>query len=88
MRGLADNLPENVTLHENSPVVAIDHAGGIRVTTPNGEVRAKKLFLGVNGFAERFGYYQRRQLPCIRTAAYCYGIEKVARTYQDLGIFP
>ena len=69
VRGLADSLPENVTLCENSPVLSIDHAGGIRVTTPNGEVRAKKLFLGVNAFAERFGYYQRRLLPCAANAS-------------------
>ena len=37
VRGLADSLPENVTLFENSQVLSIDHAGGMRVTTPNGE---------------------------------------------------
>ena len=68
-RGLADNMPDNVMLYENSPVINVDYANGIRVQTPNGEVRAAKLFIGVNGFAEKFGYYQRRLLPCAANAS-------------------
>lgn len=69
VRGLADNLPENVTLHENSPVIGLDTEGGITVTTATGEVRARQLILGVNAFAEKFGYYQRRLIPFAANAS-------------------
>ena len=61
-RGLGDSLPGNVTVHEHTPVVATDCAGGITLTTPDGEVRAAKMILTVNGFADRFGFYRHRLL--------------------------
>ncbi len=69
VRGLADNLPENVTLHENSPVTGLETGADIKVTTDAGEVNAGQLILGVNGFADRFGYYQRRLLPFAANAS-------------------
>lgn len=69
VRGLADNLPDNVTLYENSPVTALSRDAGICLTTTTGEVRAAQLILCVNGFAERFGYYQRRLLPFAANAS-------------------
>jgi len=69
VRGLADNLPENVTLCENTPVTSLDTDSGIQLTTPQGEVSADKLILGVNAFAEKFGYYQRRLLPFAANAS-------------------
>ena len=69
VRGLADNLPENVTLCENTPVTSLDAGAEIRLTTPSGEVVANKLILGVNAFAEKFGYYQRRLLPFAANAS-------------------
>jgi len=61
-RGLADSLPENVTLYERSPVVRIDHDSGVRLATAGGSVVAPKLILCTNGFAEAFGFYARRLL--------------------------
>ncbi|HUV23224.1 MAG TPA: FAD-dependent oxidoreductase [Gammaproteobacteria bacterium] len=69
VRGLADSLPENVTLCENTPVTSLDTGSTIRLTTPLGEVVADKLILGVNAFAEKFGYYQRRLLPFAANAS-------------------
>jgi glycine/D-amino acid oxidase-like deaminating enzyme len=69
VRGLADSLPENVVLCENTPVVELDPGKTIRVTTPAGEVVADRLILGVNAFAEKFGYYQRRLLPFAANAS-------------------
>lgn len=56
VRGLADSLPDNVTLYENSPVTRLESANGIVVTTPGGEVRAPKMILAANGFSDQFGY--------------------------------
>jgi glycine/D-amino acid oxidase-like deaminating enzyme len=69
VRGLADNLPENVTLCENTPVTSLDTGAMIRLTTPLGEVVADKMILGVNAFAEKFGYYRRQLLPFAANAS-------------------
>ncbi len=69
VRGLADTLPENVTLCENTPVTSLDAGSQIIVATPAGEVLADKLILGVNAFAEKFGYYQRKLLPFAANAS-------------------
>jgi glycine/D-amino acid oxidase-like deaminating enzyme len=69
VRGLADSLPGNVTLFENSPVTALDTDGPVRVTTTGGEATAPQLILGVNAFAEHFGYYARRLLPFAANAS-------------------
>lgn len=55
-RGLSDNLPENVSFHEESPVLEIEYQNGVQVKTPEGEVRAPKLILATNGFTEQFGF--------------------------------
>ena len=62
VRGLANNLPENVTLCENSPVRSFEHGQNIQLNTDSGQVSADKLILCVNGFADKFGYYQNRLL--------------------------
>ncbi|MBV2142018.1 FAD-binding oxidoreductase [Falsochrobactrum sp. TDYN1] len=62
VRGLADNLPENVTLYENTPVVAVDYGDCITVTTDSGSVQAPQLILTVNGFGEQFGFFKRKLL--------------------------
>jgi glycine/D-amino acid oxidase-like deaminating enzyme len=65
VRGLADNMPENVTICENSPVTGLDTGTRIKLTTTVGKISAPNLFLGVNAC--------RRQvwlLPA-QTAAVC-----------------
>lgn len=69
VRGLADNMPENVGIYENTPVTALDAGSRIRVTTGAGEVEAQQLILCVNAFAEKFGFYQRRLLPFAANAS-------------------
>ncbi|MGB7206984.1 MAG: FAD-binding oxidoreductase [Anderseniella sp.] len=61
-RGLADSLPENVELYEQSPVIEIDYANGITATTPAGSVFAPKMILAVNGLADQFGFHSGRLL--------------------------
>ncbi len=56
VRGLADSLPDNVTLFENTPVTQLQSANGMVVTTPGGEIRAPKVILAANGFSDQFGY--------------------------------
>lgn len=66
-RGLADSLPKNVTLFEHSPVTDVDYRNGVWLTTVSGSVRAPRMVLTVNGFAERFGFLRRN---LIHLAAY------------------
>jgi len=85
-RGLADSLPGNVTLYENSPILEAILEDSIHVKTANGSVRGPRLILATNGFSEQFGYYRNRFLHLV---AHCsltrqlseaerkhYGIEK------------
>ncbi|MCB1376760.1 MAG: FAD-binding oxidoreductase [Alphaproteobacteria bacterium] len=62
-RGLADSLPGNVTLYENTPVIAYDRDNGVRLTTPSGSVVAPRMIVAVNAFAAQFGYWKGRLLP-------------------------
>jgi len=91
-RGLADSLPENVNLHEHSPVTALEHGTGIKLTTPGGEVKADRMILCVNGFADRFGFYQRRLLTFAANASLSRQLTTVERAglgFEDIwGLTP
>ncbi len=56
VRGLADTLPANVVLYENSPVIEFEHQNGIRLTTPHGSLTADAVILATNGFVREFGF--------------------------------
>ena len=60
VRGLADTLPENVSLHEASPVIEVDYGSRVQVRTPGGSVTAPKVIVAVNGLAPQFGCYAQR----------------------------
>ena len=60
IRGLADSLPENVSLYERSPVVSIEYGRRIRLQTPAGCVDGAQVLLAVGGYAPRFGCYRSR----------------------------
>jgi glycine/D-amino acid oxidase-like deaminating enzyme len=68
-RGLADNLPDNVCLFENSAVTRLDTGTQIRIKTAQGEITAPQMILCVNAFAEHFGFYQRQLLPFAANAS-------------------
>lgn len=63
VRGLADSLPDNVALYENTPATSIDVGSRIQLTTPAGRVNAAKMILSVNAFAPYFGFYKNQLLP-------------------------
>ena len=60
VRGLADNMPDNVTLREETPVTAIEYRNGIQATTSGGTIRAPRMILAANGFSDQFGFMQRK----------------------------
>lgn len=59
-RGLADTLPPNVTLYENSLVTDLEYGPPVVAKTPNGEVRARTLILANNGWAVQLPGFARQ----------------------------
>ena len=64
-RGLADTLPENVTLYENSPVVEASFDNGVQLNAAGGTLRAPKMILAANGYSEQFGFFKNRFLHLV-----------------------
>lgn len=56
VRGLADNLPDNVRLHEQSPVLAIENGAPLALELPHGRVQVDKLILATNHEAPKLGF--------------------------------
>ncbi|MGT2460174.1 NAD(P)/FAD-dependent oxidoreductase (plasmid) [Cupriavidus basilensis] len=70
VRGLADSLPLQVRLFENSPVVEVELNGpSPYVRTAQGRIRAGKLILTVNAFSQSFGVHRERQVPVLLFAS-------------------
>ncbi|WP_175856231.1 FAD-binding oxidoreductase [Burkholderia anthina] len=69
VKGLADSLPENVTLHEYTPVTSVDYGDRITLAHQHGEIVADKLLLTNNAFASSFGFLKRRLLPVFTYAS-------------------
>ena len=64
MRGIARNLPANVTLFEESPVVGLENDGpGFLLETAQGSVRADRLVLAAGVFLRQFGIASGRYIP-------------------------
>ncbi|MFT4742506.1 MAG: glycine/D-amino acid oxidase-like deaminating enzyme [Yoonia sp.] len=59
-RGLADTLPDNVTLFENTPVTKFLNVGTVGATTPSGSVKAPRAILAANGFSDQFGHAKKQ----------------------------
>lgn len=59
-RGLADTLPDNVTLYESTPVIEAHYEDRVRLVTPTGNLSAGGMVLATNGFAEQFGFFGGR----------------------------
>lgn len=69
VKGLADSLPKNVSLHEYTPVSAVEYGKKIVLKHSNGEIVADKLILTNNAFASSFGFLKRRLLPVFTYAS-------------------
>lgn len=64
MRGLAHNLPANVSLYEKTPVLGFErHGQGYVVNTPHGRLLADRLVLATGVFLEHFGIGKRQFVP-------------------------
>jgi gamma-glutamylputrescine oxidase len=64
VRGLRPVLvEEGVEIYENTPVLKIREGSTITLTTPEGEVQAKAIVLGTNGYTTRLGYFRDALFP-------------------------
>ncbi|MDX2500474.1 MAG: FAD-dependent oxidoreductase [Deltaproteobacteria bacterium] len=63
--GWADVIrPLGVEIYENSPVAEITRQNGrVRLTTPNGSVRADKVVMATNAWSHFFKELKRKQVP-------------------------
>lgn len=68
-RGLAMTLPQPIALFEESPVVALETAGAIRIACPGGAVRAGRLILATNAYLPLFGAFRNRLISFTLTNA-------------------
>jgi glycine/D-amino acid oxidase-like deaminating enzyme len=69
VKGLADSLPANVTLYENTPITEVEYGDKTILTHKNGRIVADKLLLTNNAFAMSFGFLKGRMLPIFTYAS-------------------
>jgi glycine/D-amino acid oxidase-like deaminating enzyme len=63
VKGLADSLPPNVTLHENTAITDVVYGDKVTLTHRQGRIVADKLILANNAFGARFGFLKHTVLP-------------------------
>jgi len=64
MRGLARNVPVNVSLFENSPVLGLERQGdGFRIKTASGEILCDRVVVAAGVFMKQFGIGSDRFVP-------------------------
>lgn len=64
IRGLKPVLEERgVEIYENTPVTKVEEGSTIRLTTPNGTVKAKAIVLAMNGYTGKLGYFRKSYFP-------------------------
>ncbi|OCX20212.1 oxidoreductase [Stutzerimonas xanthomarina] len=69
VKGLADSLPANVTLHEHTAITAVEYGDKTVLTHRHGRITADKLLLANNAFGMRFGFLQGTMLPVFTYAS-------------------
>ena len=69
VKGLADSLPANVTLYENTPITEVQYGDKTTLTHAYGRIVADKLLLTNNAFAMSFGFLKGRMLPIFTYAS-------------------
>jgi len=63
IRGLAEALPANVSLFEESPAIAIHPGDPLRIELESGSIEAPKLLLTTNAFSSSLGFLRDRMFP-------------------------
>ena len=69
VKGLADSLPANVTLYENTPITEVQYGEKTVLIHKQGRIVADKILLTNNAFAMSFGFLKGRMLPIFTYAS-------------------
>lgn len=69
VKGLADSLPGNVTLYEDTAISEIEYGSPIVLKHARGSISVDKLVLANNAFASSFGFLKGRLLPVFTYAS-------------------
>ncbi|MNF52887.1 Gamma-glutamylputrescine oxidoreductase [compost metagenome] len=69
VKGLADSLPANVSLFENTPITDVEYGEKTVLTHAYGSITADKLVLTNNAFGMSFGFLKGRMLPVFTYAS-------------------
>ncbi|WP_374384359.1 NAD(P)/FAD-dependent oxidoreductase [Dongia sp.] len=70
-KGLIDTLPPQIECFENTEALRIESAagGGVVVHLPDGQVKARRVIVGLNAFMPRLGLKRDRVFPISLTAS-------------------
>lgn len=69
VKGLADSLPGNVALYEDTAISEIEYGSPIVLRHARGSIAVDKLVLANNAFASSFGFLKGRLLPVFTYAS-------------------
>lgn len=69
VRGLADTMPPNVTIYEDSAIVGAEFGPPHRLQTRAGMLQSPVVVLATNGFVAGFGFFGRHLIPLITWAS-------------------
>lgn len=69
VKGLADSLPDNVTLYENTAITEVQYGDRTLLKHAGGSITADKLILTNNAFGMSFGFLPGRMLPVFTYAS-------------------
>lgn len=69
VKGLADSLPSNVALFEDTAICEIEYGSPIVLKHARGSITVDKLVLANNAFASSFGFLKGRLLPVFTYAS-------------------
>lgn len=75
IRGLADNLPKNVFLWEQTPVVKLEQGEIYKIFTPSMMLQAKKVIVANNGFARKLGFAKDKVLSIYTYAGFTQSLD-------------
>lgn len=78
--GAMENLPGNVSVYEDTPVIAVGSDAREQICqTPQGEIRAARIILAINGLLSSFGYYPGTAIPLYTYASLTRPLSEVER---------
>ncbi|MFM7611806.1 MAG: NAD(P)/FAD-dependent oxidoreductase, partial [Alphaproteobacteria bacterium] len=69
IRGLAETLPANVTLHENAPLLSMERKGKWYLETPSARITAPSVIMATNAAIRHFGRLRDRLVTMYTYAA-------------------